>query len=724
MAKSRRNRGGASQRRDPISKPVKPPSDPELAALREAKILPIIQNLRKADPKSRSSAATAITNLIQDTRCRKLLLREHIVHTILTQTLTDAAWESRAAGWGILQVLAQEEEADFCVHLFRSDILTAIEYAARTVGEKLVSREPEFARLPKGEKTLVASITASLVALLTALAEAGDELLEAISSNVTVTELLFLLITFGARGQGSGGGDDAGNLANLCGDALACLMILSEDNGDLARKLVTNTECYQALLALKNEVSGDGVLACATLHNVFAALETLKGGPPVLATAHDNDALLIPTLAKTIAGVQSGQHGGAAANATEGGWSSPVEQQQLALETLASIGTALISANSEVSAPATAAANKKRVKREAAQAKEDDEDMSMDDAEDQMDDAEVDDDDDNDNEDNEQEEQEGNNDEDDQGSSDEEDEMDQDAMEADMEMVTGADDADQDANMDDMPVLKALVQLAIPQLIRIASLQPTNDDTIRLQGHALSALNNMAWSVSLVDFSDPQSAGVQQAWLPVARTLWQQVITPILASDTADVNLATQVTGLAWALARTLAGQQPTDQDNNNNIINTNENDHHRKFISLYHATRTMDPQPLQDPFQRLGVKCIGVLGQLALHPCPTPLNREIASFLITLLAALPDGTPAADAVEALNQLLDIYANEEYPYDTAVFWKENLLSHLEALVPKARAMAKSVDKKTQPELRTRAEEAVLNLTRFVAYKKKHRPGGA
>lgn len=133
MGKSRRNRGGAAHRRDPIVKQVKPPSDPELAALRESKILPVIGDLRKADPKSRSAAATAIANLIQDTKCRKLLLREQVVHTVLTQTLTDAALESRAAGWGILQVLAQEEEADFCVHLFRQDILTAIEYATKTV---------------------------------------------------------------------------------------------------------------------------------------------------------------------------------------------------------------------------------------------------------------------------------------------------------------------------------------------------------------------------------------------------------------------------------------------------------------------------------------------------------------------------------------------------------------------------------------------------------------
>lgn len=132
MGKSRRNRSGAA-RKDPIAKPVKPPSDPTLAALREEKILPVIQDLKSPDPKSRSAAAAAVSNIIQDTQCRKLLLREQIVHTVLTQTLTDASIESRAAGWGILQVIAEAEEADFCVHLFRLDILTAIEYAIKQV---------------------------------------------------------------------------------------------------------------------------------------------------------------------------------------------------------------------------------------------------------------------------------------------------------------------------------------------------------------------------------------------------------------------------------------------------------------------------------------------------------------------------------------------------------------------------------------------------------------
>lgn len=132
MAKNRRNRV-QPHRTDPIAKQVKPPTDPELAALREKSILPVLKYLKSSDPKSRTTAAEAIANIIQDEKCRKLLLREQVVHIVLSETLTDSSLESRAAGWDILRVLAEEEESDFCVHLFRSDILTALEYASKLV---------------------------------------------------------------------------------------------------------------------------------------------------------------------------------------------------------------------------------------------------------------------------------------------------------------------------------------------------------------------------------------------------------------------------------------------------------------------------------------------------------------------------------------------------------------------------------------------------------------
>ncbi|PON29472.1 hypothetical protein TGAM01_v201721 [Trichoderma gamsii] len=547
MGKSKKSRAG--HRSDPVAKTVKPPSDPELAALRESKILPIINNLKSADPKSRSTAASVISSIIQDTKCRKLLLREQIVYTVLTQTLTDAALESRAAGWGILQVLAQEEEADFCVHLYRQDVLTAIEFASKLIQDKVLSKEAPFAKLPKAEKGFISSIAASLVSLLMALAEAEEEILESISNNNPITSLLFSLITYTSQ-------DDEDPISAIRGDAMACLMVLTEDNTNLA-KYITSTPgsiaCYETLVSLKDEVSGDGVLACTVLHNIYASLLEVKNLSPKIDVADDAD--LISTLTKAMAGFVPGQ---SEANGS-------------------------------------------------------------------------------------------------------------------------------------------------------GCLQPTDDLSLKIQGHALSALNNIAWSVSLIDFSEDSNNDVLGAWTPVARALWQQVVSPILASDTADVDLATQVTSIAWAVARALHGETP---------LQPNE---HRKFVSLYQATKGAPAlQDPEDPFQALGVKCVGVLGQLALNPAPVDLNREIGTFLVTLVAGLP-GTPTADAVEAFNQVFDIYGNEEYAYDAEVFWRSDFLKHLEGTMSKAKAMAKSVNKSQQPELRDRADEVVMNLTRFLSYKKKHKP---
>ncbi|KAF4432072.1 hypothetical protein F53441_13869 [Fusarium austroafricanum] len=652
MGKSRRNRGHAA-RKDPIAKAVKPPSDPELAALRESKILPVINDLKSADPKARSAAASAVSNIIQDEKCRKLLLREQIVHTITTQTLTDAALESRAAGWGILRVLAQEEEPDFCVHLYRVDVLTAIEFATKSITEILLSKDLEFQKRSKPEQATIISIASSLISLLTALAEAQDEILEAISRNATITRFLLLLTSDELAGNP--------DIVSLRSDALACLMILCEDNEELSDKVVNAKEhrTYGTLLSLRKTANSDGVLACGVLHNLFSSLEGQD-----IALGADN-SLLIPTLSQALKGFELGQMSDAL------GWANPVEYQQLALEILASIGSTL-----------NTSAEAEPQREEKPESKGDE---KMGDADEEISDGEE------------------------EGGEDDE-EMDEDELEADMEMVTGADRNEEDSNIDDLPILKTLVENAIPELIRIASLSPTDDISLRLQGHALSALNNIAWSVSLIDFSDLHNAPIQNAWDPVGRALWTQVIAPILATDTADIDLATHVTSLAWGVARSLRGRP-----------NTPFADEHRRFIALYQATKGLPAaQNSEDPFQSLSVKCIGVLGQLALEPAPVHRNRDIGTFLITLLAGLPD-TPTADAVEAFNQVFDIYADESYSYDKDVFWNNNFLKHLDETLPKARTMIKAIDKRANSELRLRADEAVLNLNRFLTYKRKNKP---
>ena len=312
-----------------------------------------------------------------------------------------------------------------------------------------MSKDLEFSKRSKPEQETILSIASSLISLLTALAEAQDEILEAISRNATIIRLLFLLTSDELASNPE--------IVSLRSDALACLMILCEDNEQLS-DLVVNTKqhrTYGTLLSLRKTANGDGVLACGVLHNLFSSLEDQD-----IALGADN-SLLIPTLSQALKAYEPGQmYDGV-------GWANPFEYQQLALEILASIGTTLNTAEAK---PQT---------EEKSEAK-DDEDMADADADEDVSDGE----------------EEG---------GEEEEEMDDDELEADMELVTGADRNEEDSNIDDLPILKTLIDNALPELIRIASLSPTDDTSLRMQGHALAALNNIAWSVSLIDFTTPLS---------------------------------------------------------------------------------------------------------------------------------------------------------------------------------------------------------------------------
>ncbi|KAL2761161.1 hypothetical protein ACRALDRAFT_2092563 [Sodiomyces alcalophilus JCM 7366] len=675
MGKSRRNRARPS-RKEPIQKTVKPPSDPELAALREKSILPVIRDLQSSDTKARTAAASAVANLVGDARCRKLLLRERVVHIVLGETLTDSGLESRAAGWEILRVLAEEEEADFCIHLYRQDVLTALEFAAKST---LKSLAPTEGKLTKAELKVVWSIIHSLVALTSTLSEADDEILEAIVGLDSIIRLLFAVIAVSE------------SPASIRLDALSCLMTLTEDNRRAAELVVADEDPkpFSALLQLQGGQGASRVLACGVLHNIFSALKWYEGNP---GNKQLSDASLARTLSEALQVAMSGGDRSSDELPANSQWSQQSEVLQLALEILASIGTTL---------QESMASSHVKEEEEWGGIEDDDamdEDGDGDDAKDpEVRAAKVD------------------------------DEMDEDDIadiEADMAMVTGADDDDaDDSPSEHLSTLRELVQRAIPEIIRLINLSGQSQEYVPLQAPALSALNNMAWSVSCFDFSMDENAPILKVWEPAGKSIWENVVAAVLASDTADIELASKVTSLAWAVSRTLPGGR---------LQLTG--DEHKKFISLYHAATKLHQKSSsdgqgqdtpskdgnEDPFQGLGVKCIGVLGQLALSPAPVPLNREIGVFLLGVLSNLPE-SPVADVVEALNQLFDIYGDEEYAYDKEVFWKENFLDLLEKALPLVKAATKTVDKRTSLELRSRGDEAVLNLGRFIQYKKKHKP---
>lgn len=549
--------------------------------------------------------------------------------------------------------------------------------------DALAASEPPFGKTPKARQQVVWDISAALVSLLAALAVARDEALESIVANRSILHFLFVLATNEATSP------------DLLDEVFSCLMTLSEENLDFGQAAIDDrdTRFYEHLLKFKEGTGSRTVAACGVLHNIFYSLQWQDHSPGQDGAC---DAILIPDLARVLGQTSLRQQ---TTNGTHG--SSPSEVLELALEILASIGTDLQSTLEK----ANSAGDGRKAKGEwngIDDADADADAMDEDDAGVEIEGEQSADDDDN---------------EDD--NDDDSEEMDQDEMEADMEMVTGTDHEESGVSgINALPTLRELVQKATPQMIKWSQIPLDSDEAIAVQGHALSALNNLAWTMSCFDFANGENAGIYSLWAPAAKKIWSNTVAPILASDTADVNLASLVTSLAWAIARSVNGNVPLTGDE------------YRKFMTLYQASKSLDQENVvgsgessegpEDPFQGIGVKCIGVLGQLARDPAPVALNREIGVFLMVVLNGLPE-TPAADAVEALNQLFDMYGDETLEYDKEVFWKNNLLKHLEEISPKVKSMAKSIDKRRFGELRSRADEVVLNLGRFIKYKQKHAP---
>ncbi|KAE9371158.1 hypothetical protein N431DRAFT_409595 [Stipitochalara longipes BDJ] len=662
MGKSK-SKNRSKYRSNPTARAVKPPSDPELAALRQQRILPVIKDLQSAEVKTRSAAARAITNLIESNNTRKLLLREQIVKILLEQTLTDSNLETRVDGWGILRNLVLAEDTDFCVHLFRRDILTAIESAGKSIIETLKSKDIPFSKLSRSQQELVWTLTSSLITLISCLAEAQDEINQDISRRFTISQFLISLIA-----------DESPYYIVV--EVLNCMGVLLEDNEELARQVVDDEEGFLNYLTLLKEYTDiKGVTSCQVLHNLCASLKWYDHNTPSKVASI---ASLLPTLAKAMD--QTKQQTTSAENG-DSKYSSPDQVVQLALEVTASIATGLHEALEHARKPGN-------VKNEKEFTGFDDSEIVNDDAEpeeadeDEGDAMDV--------------EEPGN----------ENGEMDEDEMLADMEGVT-ADGPDDDQDASDSATLNLLIQKSTPSVINVV--RQNNDHKI----HALSALNNITWAISVIDFTDEHLHGTYELWAKLGQQIWNEIVSPFLASDAADLELASLITSIAWSVSRCVKGGIK---------IQSGEQ---RKFMSLHKESKELlggDKKAADgdgDDFSTLGVKCIGVLGSLALDPAPIRLNTEIGAFLLDILSKLPN-TPAAEAVEALDQIFVIYADRAYSFDEPVFWAYNFPKRLEEIQPKLKQTAKGIDKRHYPELRERVDEILLNLHRFLAYKRKER----
>lgn len=441
-------------------------------------------------------------------------------------------------------------------------------------------------------------------------------------------------------------------------EVLLCTISLTEDNYAITRKIAETDSWLKTLYKLKDSNQLDAVYACAVLHNIFSSMRWSEYDTP---EDDMTDATLIPILTRFIEK--------SASDETNDRNHLKFDQAlQIALDVIASIASSFQEAieHASPSKKDFASLNGNNLPNN---------DIEME-------------------------------------TENVSEEMNEEVSDADMEILASYEHVEQEESSSTEITLDRLVRDATPKILRMYNFTKYSDC---INEHILAALNNIAWIISNIDDCTTHLAALQKTWDCLAQEIWDHTVSPALDFCTTDAEIPSLITSLAWAIARRLKG-----------AIKLKENEV-QKFMALYQASRDLKQTPskhskdlkgVDDPFQSLEVKCIGVLGNLARVPVAIEQNRQIGRFLITILSS--SDVPQENVVESLNQIFDIYADSCYSFDGLVFWGDNLYTSLEGVQSKIRQMVKTIDKRKFAELRIRADEALLNLGRFLAYKRKEK----
>lgn len=182
------------------------------------------------------------------------------------------------------------------------------------------------------------------------------------------------------------------------------------------------------------------------------------------------------------------------------------------------------------------------------------------------------------------------------------------SLRADMEMVVGDESNQESPGSAEGTVLHYLIMSTGPVLLSIV--KSGAGGLLPIHTRALGVLNNIAWTV---DAALSEESGLWERWQKLAHEIWQSCVTPVLVANTADVELAEAVTGLAWAVSKSMRGNLDISQGE------------HRAFVSLYHAANT----------DELRTKCVGVLGCLGLVQGRIDVNQVFTLHIFPIRICL-----------------------------------------------------------------------------------------
>ncbi|TIA89099.1 hypothetical protein E3P99_02242 [Wallemia hederae] len=670
-------------------------------------VIPVLEKFNSANSNERVWACAATSNLIANDPSTRRLLQSRGIISLLIQRLSDSEPDVINESTGSLRNLCIDGGPEICAEMFNKNILAPLRTHITQIIpliEKIVQGQPPADHDEISWRRIVWTWVENIVTIFWCLSETSNKAFKAVNE-LSLPSFLVAFLKKDLR--------KAAPLSTTIA-AAQCLFILSDENKAFKRHFTDNPgDCTALVDLLQDSFEGQDqvkatlarILACGIIRNI----SPLPAVIPAAAIANDSSTIL-PILMSCLnadLGALSAESEALAAKlpevSTKQG-NQAVDRKSNEEKRLDEIEVALIALQSSLDV----------LTGYCSQIPEDDFEIK----------------------------------EDEEAQNEEMEEDDDENIDAIINGKSGSQDDEMKVNepmattsiipssllklfSPEVALQDILVKLAFPTSISLLSSSitatsphsPTTAHLSVVHLRALEALQNLMLSLARYapSPSSPTSEEESQSWnelkqqlKPTLSELWNKLFAIGQAIEPCEMNDFTMKTqsarfgcvdnlvGCMLGVAKVLG----EDLNLQNSEINA--------LITIYNSSRS----------DALKSKVVGTLGSLARRQDAIEDNKLIGNFLIDLLTKLPqvasqatsESTTAEVAIATLNELFDIYADENSSYDVPVFRSGHFLSKLRNAVPLVRTCTRSVDRKFNPELRATIDEAYQNFLSFIRYR--------
>lgn len=255
-------------------------------------------------------------------------------------------------------------------------------------------------------------------------------------------------------------------------------------------------------------------------------------------------------------------------------------------------------------------------------------------------------------------------------------------------------------------LIDILMNKVSPVLVALLKFELENEGLTSLSTKLLRAINNLVWLML-------SNESLPVAWYDICVYLWNTLPNSFgIKNNLEEKALPSTV---CWGLAKSL-GAAITDLEGTSILLQQIEN--------IMQYPQIIENQTDEEEKEELLGENLPLIG---LYGCFSPVldshnASNIGKYLFYFLGLYSSANPICNelVVESLNSIYDLFGDKDIVYDEQVFVQENYLQQLIDFEPKMKSMFKKIDKKKYGFLKAKAEEAWMNLGRFIQYKKSER----